>query len=527
MELYFGGQIYTMRHEGEKVEAVLVHNGRIMRTGSFQSLQHEARTFHDLKGKTMIPGLVDSHMHLIGYGEKLKRVQLGDATTKNEIIERLMAEQEKLSPNEWLIAEGWNEFNIEGNEMLSLQELDAITTSPTILHRVCHHVLLANSDALKFGKITSETINPSGGVIGRLPNGVPNGYFYDEATQLISNLIQTEGTAYKQYLVQAMNAAIKRLHAYGIVGAHTEDCSYYGHYSNVLHAYDETIGKKKHFMVHLLRHHKVFEEMMAADHKEIEGFIEFGAMKIFADGSFGGSTAALLAPYKYEGTNCGLLIHAQEQFESYVKLARSYNEAIAVHMIGDAAAELVLTMIEKYPTPEGKRDRLIHACLLNEQLLERMRKLPQIIVDIQPAFVPSDYPWVERKLGEERMRYAYAWKTLREFHPAIGTDAPIEDVNPFNTIAAAVNRHKYGTRNDEEQLSVFEAVQMYTYGSAYAINKEMERGLIASSYAADFTILKQNIFEQPHNEIEQIQVCQTIVNGNVVYDAEKTSLRTF
>ena len=520
MELYFGGQIYTMLHEGEKVEAVLVHNGEIMRTGTYQALQHEASTFHNLRGKTMIPGLVDSHIHLIGYGEKLSRVQLGNAKSKEEIIKLLIKEQKNLSPNEWLIAEGWSEFNLEGKQMLSLQELDVITTNPTILHRVCHHVLLANSAALKLANITSETLNPSGGAIGRDSNGLPNGYFYDEATQLINNLIDTESLVYKQHLVQSMNAAIKQLHTYGVVGAHTEDCSYYGHYSNVLQAYQETIGQKKHFRTHLLRHHKVFEEMLHDQPKETDGFIEFGAMKIFADGSFGGSTAALLAPYKYEGTNCGLFIHTQEQFESYVKMARSYNEAIAVHMIGDAAAELVVSMIEKYPTPKGKRDRLIHACLLNEQLLERMRKLPQIIMDIQPAFVPSDYPWIEQKLGVERMRYAYAWKTLKEFHPAIGTDAPIEDVNPFKTIEAAVNRHKYGSRIDNEQLSVFEAVKMYTHGSAYAVNKEMERGFIAPHYVADFTILKQNIFECSPDEIERIQVCQTIVDGKVVYDAE-------
>ena len=444
MELYFGGQIYTMQNEGVTVEAVLVHQGKIVRTGSFHELQQMASVYKDLQGATMIPGLVDSHIHLIGYGEKLSRVQLGDATSKQQIIERLSVAAKNLAPHEWLIAEGWNEYNLAGQQMLTLQELDEIIMSnPTIIHRSCHHVLLANHVALQMANITSETPNPVGGVIGRGENGNPNGYFYDEATQLITNLLSSEGKGYQQHLIQAMNTAITQLHAYGVVGAHTEDCSYYGHYSNVLHAYHETIGKRKHFRTHLLRHHKVFEEMMVSDHKETDGFIEFGAMKIFADGSFGGSTAALLAPYKYEGNNCGLLIHTQEQFESYIKMARSYHEAIAVHMIGDAAAELVISMIEKYPTPNGKRDRLIHACLLNEQLLQRMRNLPRIIVDIQPAFVPSDYPWVERKLGEERMRYAYAWKTLREFHPAMGTDAPIEDVNPFKTIAAALNRHKY------------------------------------------------------------------------------------
>lgn len=520
MELYYGGSIYTLIEEGQTVEAVLVNNGMIARTGTFEELKNETSTHINLHGATMIPGLVDSHIHLISYGMMLKHVQLGDAKTKAQIKERLYEAAQNLVPNAWLIAEGWNEFNLEQGEMLTLHELDEITLNPVILHRVCHHVMLVNSTVLRLAGITNETLNPDGGVIGRTQTGEPTGYLYDEATQLALQLLSTEGEEFLRFLTDCIENSIAKLHSYGVVGAHTEDCSYYGHYTNAIHAYNETIGKHKHFRTHLLRHHKVFNEMVEDGVAEVPGFIEFGAMKIFADGSFGGSTAALLEPYKNEDGNKGLFIHSSEQFETFIMLARSKNEAIAVHMIGDASADLVVSMIERYPTPKGKRDRLIHACLLNEQLLLRLRKLPQIIIDIQPAFVPSDYPWIEAKLGEERMRYAYAWRTLRDFHPAIGTDAPIESANPYQTIAAAVQRNKYGTTHYNEQLTVYEAVKMYTHGAAYAVNQEHERGLIEEGYVADFTVLDQNIFEIEHAQIDQIKALQTIVAGNVVYNAK-------
>lgn len=516
MELYFGGTIYTMRQQYEVVEAVLVKEGVIQQVGTYAQLAPLATTFIDLNKATMLPGLVDSHVHLIGIGEKLSRLQLGDVQSLSEMTSRLMAAAVTLAPGEWLVAEGWNEFALPNAQMLTLAELDAITQHPVILHRACHHVALVNSTALHMAGFTHDEPTIARSTIGRNAQGELNGFLYEEAVQLVEALRREEGRAYIEHLQHCVTHAVDHLHTYGLVGAHSEDCAYYGHFDNVIQAYRQTIGVQQHFRVHLLRHHQVFAQMVAAQIQPVAGFIEFGAMKIFADGSFGGSTAALLEPYEGEPHNYGLLLHEEAQFEAFVQLARQHHEAIAVHMIGDAAAELVVRMIERYPTPKGKRDRLIHACLLNENVLQRMKKLA-VIVDIQPAFVPSDYPWIEQKLGKHRMRYAYAWQTLRQLHCAIGTDAPIEAVNPFQTIAAAVTRHRYGSNEYDESLSVFDAVHMYTLGSAYAIGKEHERGLIAAQYAADFTIIDRDVMRVSPDEIQTIEALQTIVNGRTVY----------
>lgn len=519
MELYYGGKIYTMEHENELVEAILVDAGIIVEVGTFQKLQPHAKKLHNLNGATMYPGFVDSHIHIIGLGEKLQRLQLGHVKSKDEMLHEISRAIDQVNEGEWLICEGWNEYSLPNDKMITLEELDAISTRPVLLHRVCHHVLLCNSIAMRESGVTEHTVSPQGGRIGKGLTYRLTGYFYDEATNLILKTLPQSGEAYVRHLTNALDTAIDEMHRFGLVGGHTEDLAYYGHFTNVVQAFQNTIGEKRHFRAHLLRHHKVFEEMMDVDLLEIDDFLEYGAMKIFADGSFGGSTAALLEPYADNAQNVGMLLHSDEQFSRFVQTARKYGEAIAVHMIGDAAAQQVLKYIEQFPAPKGKKDRLIHCCLLNDDLVARMKKLP-VILDIQPAFVTSDFPWVQKKIGEHRMKWAYAWKSLSDFECAIGTDAPIEGINPFETIYAAVTRKKdleQVVYMPHETLSRYDAIKMYSYGSALTINKAHERGLIKVGYHADFTIVDRDLMVVSEQEIKSTRVLNTIVAGELVY----------
>lgn len=519
MELFYGGNIYTMQQPNKTVEAVLIEYGYIVKVGAYEELAPLATSFHFLNGATMFPGFVDSHLHIIGLGEKLVRLQLHHCKTKEQLHLEIEKALQSLLPGELLVGEGWSEYNLEKEKMLTFDELDRYKDNPIILHRVCHHVLLCNRVALQIARVNDKTADIIGGKIGRDDDSSVNGYFYDEAMSLVLKAFVLEGEKYVNYLTSCINRAVKTMHQFGLVGGHSEDCSYYGHYSNVVKAYERSVGKHKHFRVSILRHHKVFDLMINDKVEDITGFIEYGAMKIFADGSFGGSTAALLQPYEQEGNNRGLLIHSDKQFESFIKQARRAGEAIAVHMIGDRAAEQVISMIERYPTPNGKRDRLIHCCLLTETQIERMKQLA-VVLDIQPSFVSSDFPWVEQKLGNQRLHLAYAWKTLSEFPCALGTDAPIEEVNPFYTIYAAVARKKIdGERafNQSQCLSVFEAIKMYTFGSAFAVGKELERGLIQEGYVADFTIVDQDLLTIHPEQIINTRVIETIVDGYTVY----------
>ena len=524
-ELWYGGPIYTMARENERVDAVLVENDKIIDVGTLEKLKSQADTLLDLNGSAMYPGFVDSHLHILFHGEKLIRLDLSNAASAEEILALVREAARNMPADKWLFGEGWNENNFADKRIPTIQELDAIRTAPILLTRVCHHVFLGNTAALLAGGIDEYSKSPAGGKIGRDAQGKLNGLLYEQATSLLMNAIPREGEAYIQDLVDALNRSIDNMLAKGLTGGHSEDMSYFGKYTNPLTAYERVIGEKHHFRVNLLRHHTVFKEMMEANLSFDEPFIEPGAMKIFADGSLGGATAALIEPYTDDSSNKGLLIHSQKQLEELVQLARSYNEAIAVHIIGDAAAEQVINAIEKYPVSSGKRDRLIHCCVLTEELMERMTKL-SAVVDIQPAFVPSDFPWVIDRLGENRLEYAYAWKKLldRGIMCSAGTDAPIEDVNPLASIYAAVERKKPSEKHDgylpEEKLTRFEAIRAYTYGSAQAIGKEEERGLILPGYDADFSIFDRDLFEGTSEDMLKAQAVKTVVAGRVVFDRE-------
>ncbi|MEK4231047.1 amidohydrolase [Solibacillus sp. FSL H8-0538] len=525
-QLWYGGTIYTMEQENETVEAVLVEHDKILATGTLDALRAQADEEIDLQGAIMYPGFVDSHLHMIFQGEKLLRLDLTKAKSTEEMLE-MVREAAKTTPaDQWLFGEGWNENNFEDKRIPTKDEIDAIRKEPILLTRVCHHVILGNSAALKAGGITEESTSPAGGEIGRTADGQLNGLLYELASNLVTDAIPKEGEAYIQSLTDALNLAVGDMLSHGLTGGHTEEMHYFGNFMNPLTAYHRVVGEKRNFRVNLLRHNVVFKEMMEENVQFDGPFVELGAMKIFADGALGGSTAALLKPYADQPSNNGLFIQTDQQLEELVKLARSYNEAIAVHMIGDAGAEQVLKVIEKYPVPNGKRDRLIHCSVLNEELVERISKLP-VVVDLQPAFVPSDFPWVIDRLGEDRLEFAYPWKTLidRGIMCAAGTDAPIEDINPVATIYAAVERKKPSEAHDgylpAQKVSRFEAIQMYTIGSAQAICKEHERGLIKPGYVADFSIFDRDLFAGTSEEMLGAKAVKTVVAGRIVFERNK------
>ncbi|TSI09677.1 amidohydrolase [Lysinibacillus sp. BW-2-10] len=527
-QLWYGGPIYTMEKENETVEAVLVENGKIIALGSYDDLKDRCDEKFDLQGAAMYPGFVDSHLHIIFQGQKLTRLDLSQATSAEEMLELVKVASLHTPKDQWLFGEGWNENHFADQRIPTLKELDEIRSEPILLTRVCHHVVLGNTSALLAGGITDETISPAGGQIGKDKEGHLNGLLYDLASNLVTDAIPREGESYINSLEEALTLSINDMLSKGLTGAHSEDMSYFGHFTNPLTAYKRVVGEKHHFRVNLLRHNAVFEEMMQANIQFDEPFIEPGAMKIFADGALGGSTAALSLPYTDNPENHGLLIHTDGELERLVKLARKYDEAIAVHMIGDAGAEQILNVIEKYPVPHGKRDRLIHCCILREDLVERMAKLP-VVLDLQPAFVTSDFPWVINRLGEKRLDYAYAWKTLlhRGLMCAAGTDAPIEEIDPLASIYAAIERKKPGEQHEgylpEEKLSRFEAIRMYTVGSAQAIGKEHERGLIKKGYDADFSIFDHDLFKGASEDMLQANTVKTVVAGKIVFERENNS----
>lgn len=526
-ELWFGGKIYTMEKPNEQVEAVLTQDGIILAAGKEEEIRDAysstIATEHNLKGNVLYPGFVDSHLHIIGHGEKLMRLDLSQMTSINEMKQALKSYASNLPEGEWLIGEGWNENLWEDPEVPHKHELDAISTKhPIMLTRVCRHALLANTYAIELAGITEQSVDPQGGKIVRDDHDYMTGYFLDTAQELIKEAMPE----FKQrYLERAIRLSVQDLWKNGIVGGHTEDMNYYGGFFKTHQAYLNTInGDQLKFRAHLLVHHGVVDEMIDLGHSYKTGtdFVEFGAMKIFADGAIGGRTAWLSEDYTDDIGNRGMPIHEDKDLKQLVKQARHHHLPIAVHTIGDKAVEAVLEAIKEHPpTSPDFRDRIIHAQFLREDLIEELQKV-NAIIDIQPTFVSSDFPWVIERIGEERLPHAYAWKTLLEkgIPCAGGSDAPIEEINPLLGIRAAVLRKAdsdgkvYG---EDEQLSMFEAVSLYTTGSAYAIGEEDRRGKVEAGYLADFTVLDKDLFAISPEEITSANVVQTVVSGDIVY----------
>ena len=516
-ELWHGGKVYTMEEDGRVVEAVYVENGKIIAVGRKEELEerYQPKQFLNLEGKTVLPGLVDSHMHLIGHGERLLRLDLSACTSYQEVL-NLVAERVKTTKQgEWIIGEGWNENNFTDRKDVHKRDLDDLSRRhPIVLKRVCRHVTLVNSYLLEKAEIMQDREDPKGGKVGRDQHGELTGLLYEQAQELIAPLLPEIDAA---YLTKALQTAIQDCWQYGLVGGHTEDLNYYGGFQKTYNVFTEVI-RKLPFKAHLLVHHEVARER---DQYENTHYIEFGAMKIFSDGSFGGRTALLTEPYADAKETNGVAIFSREELAELVKQAREFHIPVAIHTIGDLSFEYVVEALEMHPQKEGQRDRIIHCQLTREELTQRMKKL-RVILDIQPVFVSSDFPSVIEKLGEQRLRYAYAWKTLLSagLHCAGGSDAPIEQVNPLLGIYSAVTRKSFVDGNcymPEERLSVFEAVSLFTTGSAYAIGKEENRGKIAAGYEADFTILDRDIFNVQEEEIKEINVTMTVVDGEVVH----------
>ncbi|WP_459499106.1 amidohydrolase [Bacillus sp. C1] len=516
-EIWHGGNIYTMRKENETVEAVYVNKGRVIDLGNKQELEsrYPVEKLHDLEGKVMIPGLVDSHMHLIGHGERLLRLDLSACTSYEEMLLLVRERANEAPKGTWIIGEGWNENHFTDTKNVHVRDLDAISKEhPIVLKRVCRHVTWVNSYILEKANITVETKEPKGGKIGRDASNELTGLLYEQAQELMKH-IQPEID--EAYLRRSLETAIRDCWKYGLVGGHTEDLNYYGGFRKTYNAFSSVI-KEIPFKAHLLVHHEVADERKEYEN---EHYIEFGAMKIFSDGSFGGRTALLSEPYEDEKETNGVAIFSREELAELVKKARDLHMPVAIHTIGDLSLEYVIAALELYPSAEGLRDRIIHCQLAREDLIERMKSLP-VILDLQPVFVSSDFPSVVEKLGEHRLKYAYAWKTLLRagLHCGGGSDAPIEQVNPFLGIYSAVTRRSFidgVCYIPEERLSVFEAVSLFTTGSAYTIGKENERGKIARGYEADFTIMDRDVFEIEVEDIKHIQVTETVIDGQIVY----------
>lgn len=523
--LWYGGRVRPLTEETAMAEAVFTMDGKIAAVGREAELREqyseEITKEMDATGKTIYPGFTDSHLHMIGHGEKLLKLDVSSLTSLKDLKQVLMNKAAEIPEGEWVLAEGFNENLYEGYTVPDREFLDTVSENhPIMITRVCRHAMVANSKALSMAGVTADTPNPEGGRIERWENGVPTGYLHDQAQDMLRAVIPSMD---RSYVKRALEESLADLYQYGFTGGHTEDLFYYNDPLETLAIFHEVINEENKFRANLLVHHEAAEKIFAAEADT--AFVTAGSVKIFTDGALGGRTALLSEPYSDDPSTKGVSIHSQEELSAIVAEARTYDMPVAIHTIGDAALEMAVTALEQHPVRSGARDRLIHLQVTRPDLRKRMKQL-SLVLDIQPRFVASDFPWVEERLGEERMRDSFAWKTMMDegLLCAGGSDAPIEPINPFLGIHAAVTRRRPEESHEgyqpNEKLTLFEALRLFTVGSARAVSRENELGVIAPGYLADFTILSEDLFDLDPEEWLQVKVCHTVVDETVVYTRE-------
>ncbi|WP_139693249.1 amidohydrolase [Sporolactobacillus terrae] len=527
MKFWTNGTFYTMRKPGEIIHCVLTEHGKIVATGHEAEAQVRGRAVDvmDLKGRTIFPGFIDSHLHLIWYGQALDRLNLSKATTKKACLEAIATRAEILKDGDWLFVEGYDDNRLtDSNRLLTCRDLDAISrTHPILVRRIDYHTVSINTPFIHAIGLKRNQVFDGGGMIDLDDDGFPTGVLRDEASTLAIERFPKESQA---ELARLIRIAVNDLWKKGIVGAHSEDLHYFNGLVGTVRAYRQTLNEPFPFRAHLLVHHRELDAYLRAPRTVTspDEFVTLGAVKIFYDGTVGSHTAFMTQPYAGEPNNYGLQFHRAEAFEQIVQQARLAQLPVAVHIIGDRAFADVVHVLKKFPPQPGQLDRMIHTPWLRSDMLDAAKGMP-LIFDIQPQFMSSDMPWALDVLGSDFPPLAFAWKSIKEngFPIAGGSDAPIEVPNPFLAIHAAVTRTCNSDVNGkryfpEEALSIFDALSLYTSGSAAAAGQSGSCGTIAPGKFADFTVLDQDPFTVDPADLRALTIRKTIVNEQIVYE---------
>jgi predicted amidohydrolase YtcJ len=546
--IYHNARIYTLDPARPQAEAVAVGGGRVLALGSAAEIKNLYGTAGietvDLKGATLIPGLNDAHTHFLWWGQSLQKINLAWVDRLEEIVERVRARAEKTAAGAWINGLGWDK-NLWGNDFPTKDALDrAAPDHPVALVSKDGHLVWVNSRALALCGIDERTPDPPGGEIVRDAQGQPTGVFKENARALIDRFVRVSSPASD---LEALREALRLAHRAGLTGVHAIEDQ---HGLASLQRLRDT-GELQ-FRVTVLPYSHAAPGLIELGLRQGFGdeFLRLGQIKFFLDGTIGSQTAAMFEPFLEqleddhhaegdgcEAANTGILRMDAEDFLAQARHCITNGFAIAVHVIGDRAAHLGLDVIEKVlgevagaelpALPPKARNRLEHVQLLKAADLPRLAR-SGVIASVQPTHATTDRDTAERYWGLPRLcesgrGYAYQSLLGSGAHLALGSDVPIEPIDPLKGIYAAVARKRIGDPRPAwlpaERLTVEEAVRGFSQGAAYAAGEENWRGIIAPGFAADFTVLAQNIFEIPEDEIPVTPVAATVVAGKPVYSA--------
>lgn len=499
----------------DKIDKLYFVNDRLPTTKSI--------TIIDGQGKTLIPGLIDAHGHILNYGLSLLRADLVNSSSEQDAITKTLTYAKANSGLTWIQGRGWNQTQWPSNAFPSTKSLDKhFPDQPVWLKRVDGHAGWANSKAMALAGITKATKSPEGGDIIRDKNGMPTGVFIDNAMALIDNSIAPLTIKQqKAVLVKAMDA----LASFGLTSVHdagidTDNIVAFKELSQ-----ENAMSIRVNAMLYLPSE-KWQQTLADGQYQSKDDMFTFNSVKIQADGALGSRGAALIADYSDHPGQRGLLLNTPDEFDHLVHTAMSKGFQVNSHAIGDHANKLVLDTYEKHikaTKTKALRHRVEHAQVLRLDDIPRFAEL-DIIASMQATHATSDKNMAQDRLGASRILGAYAWRKLLNANAVIaaGSDFPVESPNPFFGLHASITRqdHKNSPQGGwfaDEKMTPLEAFRSFTLDAAYSGHQEKIIGSLAEGKKADFVLLEQNLFTIPEQDIWKITVSKTWVNGKLVY----------
>ncbi|MEW6718630.1 MAG: amidohydrolase [Chloroflexota bacterium] len=524
-QLLTNARIYTLNPSQPSASALFIEGDRIWAVGDtsdFASGMVNKAEILDLRGQVIFPGFTDAHIHLEHYALIQAKIDCS-TSTKDECLLRVKARTRETPPGVWIQGHGWNQNNwVEG--FGTATDLDAVAPHhPVYLTAKSLHAAWVNTAALQIAGIDGTTPDPKDGQIQRGVTGNPTGILFEGAMKLVSEFIPEPDEA---QLDQAILSAQTKLWQLGITGVHDYDRQLCFQTLLRLHAQSKLCLRVVK-NIHLEYLPSAIEARLLSGLGD--NWLRLGGVKMFADGALGPHTAAMFQAYSDEATNCGiLLLNAEELFE-YGRLASDNGLPMAIHAIGDRANHEVLNALEQLRAYESAhhlpalRHRIEHVQVIHPEDVSRLAEL-SVIASMQPIHATSDMPMVDRLCGERGKR-AYAWRALIDAGTtlAFGSDAPVEDPNPFLGLYAAVTRRSADGSPapegwyPEQRLSVHQALIAYTQGPAYAAGMETTLGQLAPGYLADLIVLEKDPYTCDLDDLKDIHPVATMIGGEWVW----------
>ncbi len=529
VKVYFNVNGYTLLDSGGLFEfdTVVFEDGKVLAVGTYDELDHyySGATKIDGMGKTMLPGLIDAHAHIMGLGEGLLSADITGFRTKEATLEALSMFADQNPDSEWIVGGRWNHTFWPENEFPNASDIDAfISDRPVYLTRVDGHAAWVNSKALELAGITDETPDPQGGAILRDENGKATGILIDRAMGLVNSLIP--GMNEQDYR-RALELALENIAKMGLTGVHDAGVSVDAF--NRYRDFSENGRLTTRIYGMISGAGSTFDELSAGGpYSQPDEMLTLRSVKLYSDGALGSRGAALKEDYSDDPGNRGLLFEEEDVFYNQILKVSQAGFQAGIHAIGDKANYVILNAFEranKVLGDHGLRHRIEHSQIVDVDDIPRFAEI-DIIASMQPIHATSDMNMAEDRVGPVRIQGGYAWRTFLDQGTVIaaGSDFPVEPVNPFYGLYAAVSRadqdgNPEGGWYSEQSLTREEALHGFTLGAAYAGHAEERLGSLEPGKWADFILIDRDFFTVDESEIWQIQVLETWVGGQKVFDS--------